>query len=116
MHPLKLATLLESFYKGAQRYFCFEGSFDPGCHAVHSGIAQGCPLSPIAAAALSHCWSAFIKNSCNHVGVQIFMDDRTLLLEPAGSYTDLGQALSASAEFDAAFRLAYLLIKLPRVM
>ncbi|CAE7904901.1 unnamed protein product, partial [Symbiodinium sp. KB8] len=81
--PVQLAPLLESFYSGAYRYFyCFEGSFDPECHVVHSGIAQGCPLSPIAAAALSHCWSEYIKASCRHINVQIFMDDRTLLLEP----------------------------------
>ncbi|CAE7261538.1 unnamed protein product [Symbiodinium sp. KB8] len=79
--PVQLAPLLESFYSGAFRYFCFEGSCDPEYHVVHSGIAQGCPLSPIAAAALSHCWSEYIKSSCNHICVQIFMDDRTLMLE-----------------------------------
>ena len=104
--PVQLALLLESFYTGARRYFCFEGFFDPECHVVHSGLAQGCPLSPIAAAALSHCWSAYIKSSCCHVNVQIFMDDRTLLLEPEGSCQDLDQALSASASFDAAFSLS----------
>ncbi|CAE7255812.1 unnamed protein product, partial [Symbiodinium microadriaticum] len=104
--PVQLALLLESFYTGARRYFCFEGSFDPECHVVHSGLAQGCPLSPIAAAALSHCWSAYIKSSCCHVNVQIFMDDRALLLEPEGSCQDLDQALSASATFDAAFSLS----------
>ncbi|OLP80382.1 hypothetical protein AK812_SmicGene39225 [Symbiodinium microadriaticum] len=81
--PVQLAPLLESFYSGAYRYFCFEGSFDPEYHVVHSGIAQGCPLSPIAAAAVSHCWSEYIKASCRHINVQIFMDDRTLLLEPS---------------------------------
>ena len=104
--PVQLALLLESFYTGARRYFCFEGSFDPECHVVHSGLAQGCPLSPIAAAALSHCWSAYIKSSCCHVNVQIFMDDRTLLLGPEGSCQDLDQALRASATFEAAFSLS----------
>ena len=104
--PVQLAPLLESFYTGARRYFCFEGSFDPECHVVRSGLAQGCPLSPIAAAALSHCWSAYIKSSCSHVNVQIFMDDRTLLLEPEGSCQDLDVALRASATLDAAFSLS----------
>ncbi|CAE7723192.1 OTUD4, partial [Symbiodinium necroappetens] len=104
--PVQLAPLLESFYSGAFRYFCFEGSFDPEYHVVHSGIAQGCPLSPIAAAALSHCWSEYIKASCNNICVQIFMDDRTLMLEPSGSYQDLERAISASATFDAAFSLS----------
>ena len=104
--PVQLAPLLESFYSGAYRYFyCFEGSFDPECHVVHSGIAQGCPLSPIAAAALSHCWSEYIKASCRHINVQIFMDDRTLLLEPSGTCQDLDHALRASATFDSAFSL-----------
>ena len=104
--PVQLAPLLESFYSGAFRYFCFEGSFDPEYHVVHSGIAQGCPLSPIAAAALSHCWSEYIKSSCNNICVQIFMDDRTLMLEPSGSCQDLERAISASANFDAAFSLS----------
>ena len=103
--PVQLAPLLESFYSGAYRYFCFEESFDPECHVVHSGLAQGCPLSPVAAAALSHCWSAYIKASCSHVNVQIFMDDRTLLLEPSGTCRNLEQALRASAAFDSAFSL-----------
>ncbi|CAE7891634.1 unnamed protein product, partial [Symbiodinium necroappetens] len=104
--PVQLAPLMESFYSGAFRYFCFEGSFDPEYHVVHSGIAQGCPLSPIAAAALSHCWSEYIKASCNNICVQIFMDDRTLMLEPSGSCQDLERAISASATFDAAFSLS----------
>ena len=104
--PVQLAPLMESFYSGAFRYFCSEGSFDPEYHVVHSGIAQGCPLSPIAAAALSHCWSEYIKSSCNNICVQIFMDDRTLMLEPSGSCQDLERARSASATFDAAFSLS----------
>ncbi|CAE7249901.1 unnamed protein product [Symbiodinium sp. CCMP2592] len=103
--PMQLAPLLDSFYCQASRYFCFAGSYDEGCHVIKSGFAQGCPLSPIAAAALSHCWSAFLQASCSKVGVQVFMDDRTLVLEPSGTLEDLERALSASAAFDDAFSL-----------
>ena len=81
--PAQLMPLLESFYDDAHRYFNFEGSFDPGCHVVRSGFGQGCPLSPIAAAALSHCWSEYVRSACPTIGTQIFMDDRTLWVEPS---------------------------------
>ncbi|CAE7831617.1 unnamed protein product [Symbiodinium sp. CCMP2592] len=72
---------------------------------VCSGFGQGCPLSPLAAAALSHCWSEYVKASCANIGAQIFMDDRTLWVEPQGSLQDLDAALHASADFDQAFSL-----------
>ena len=103
--PAQLMPLLESFCDDSHRYFSFEGSFDPGCHVVRSGFGQGCPLSPIAAAALSHCWSEYVRASCQNIGAQVFMDDRTLWVEPSGSVQDLDQALCASAQFDEAFQL-----------
>ena len=104
--PLQLMPLLTSFYDGACRYFSFEGSYDPGCHQVRSGFGQGCPLSPIVAAALSHCWCEFVRASCSNIGIQTFMDDRTLWVEPGGSLLDLEDAVHASDTFDQAFALA----------
>ncbi|CAE7304044.1 unnamed protein product [Symbiodinium sp. CCMP2592] len=103
--PPQLLPLLESFYSDARRYFNFEGSYDPGVHVVRSGFGQGCPLSPLAAAALSHWWSEYVKASSANIGAQIFMDDRTLWVEPQGSLQDLDAALHASADFDQAFSL-----------
>ncbi|CAE7363201.1 Pol, partial [Symbiodinium sp. CCMP2592] len=103
--PPQLLPLLESFYSDAKRYFNFEGSYAPGVHQVRSGFGQGCPLSPLAAAALSHCWSEYVKASSTNIGAQIFMDDRTLWIEPRGSLQDLDAALLASADFDQAFSL-----------
>ena len=68
---------------------------------MRSGFGQGCPLSPIAAAELSHCWKA----SSDHIGIQIFMHDRTLWVEPHGTVNSLDQAINASARFDEAFSL-----------
>ncbi|CAE7357806.1 unnamed protein product, partial [Symbiodinium sp. CCMP2592] len=75
--PPQLLPLLESFYSDAKRLPAI-------------AISGGSLISLL---------------SSTNIGAQIFMDDRTLWIEPRGSLQDLDAALLASADFDQAFSL-----------
>ena len=69
-----------------------------------TGIAQGCPLSPYLAAAVTHCWCELVITK----GISGFgyLDDRTILLQEGFTLDVLRDALQRSAEFDRVCGLA----------
>ena len=66
--PEALVQLIESFYKDARRLFQVNGACSRRRHVCKTGIAQGCPLSPLLASVITHCWIIFVLASpdCRH--------------------------------------------------
>ena len=61
--PETLVQLIESFYMGARRIFQMNGACSRQWHDCNMGIAQDCPLSPMLASVVTHCWITFILAS-----------------------------------------------------
>ena len=102
--PVVLAVLLD-FYTGAERVFSMAGVHTSCWAAVDCGIAQGCPLSPVLASALSHIWASYVASDMHarQVGALAYIDDRTLWLCKGQPLSCLQAALERSADFDHAF-------------
>ena len=102
--PPQLIALLRSFYCGQERLFSHSGHVGCKWHAVSHGILQGCPLSPLVAAALLQVWALLVcKDGTDGV---VYIDDRTLWTEGIGAEADraMRAALQRSARFDSACR------------
>ena len=98
--PQELITLLRVFYQQSERIFMLEGAFSSGWTTQLTGLAQGCPLSPYLAAAVTHCWCELtITKGISGFG---YLDDRTILLQEGYSLEVLRGALQRSADFDHA--------------
>ena len=52
--PPSVMSVLLDFYAGAERVFTLAGAHTPEWATIDCGLAQGCPLSPVLASALSH--------------------------------------------------------------
>ena len=102
--PAVLAVLLD-FYTGAERVFSMAGAHTSCWAAVDCGIAQGCPLSPVLASALSYIWASYVASDVHarQVGALAYIDDRTLWLCKGQPLSCLQAALARSADFDRAF-------------
>ncbi|CAE7253453.1 unnamed protein product [Symbiodinium sp. CCMP2592] len=100
--PCELIALLKSFYSGQERLFSFAGHVGGKWHAVTNGILQGCPLSPLVAAALLQVWALLVCR--DGVDGVIYIDDRTLWSDAIGVAADhaMRAALLRSSRFDAA--------------
>ena len=96
--PSELLPILRSFYTQSKRIFVLEGAFSHDWTEQKTGIAQGCPLSPYLAAAVTHCWCELVITK----GITGFgyLDDRTILLQKGCSLDVLRDALQRSADFD----------------
>ena len=81
-----------------------EGAFSSQWTTQLTGLAEGCPLSPYLAAAVTHCWCELtITRGISGFG---YLDDRTILLQQGFSLEVLRNALQKSADFDRACGLA----------
>ena len=102
-------SLVESCCRHTSRIFSLQGALSGEWIKPTRGLAQGCPLSPAIAAAVSHCWAAYVLGSQDpihaHVTGHAYVDDRCLLLRAGAPEHCLTQALARSDEFDVAFRL-----------
>ena len=98
--PPELLAILRTFYAHSQRIFVLEGAFSSQWTTQLTGLAQGCPLSPYLAAAVTHCWCELtITKGISGFG---YLDDRTILLQQGFSLEVLRNALQKSADFDRA--------------
>ena len=98
--PQELIAILRAFYQQSERIFVLEGAFSSEWTTQLNGIAQGCPLSPYLAAAVTHCWCELtITKGISGFG---YLDDRAILLQEGFSLETLRSALQRSAEFDRA--------------
>ena len=98
--PPELISILSAFYKNSSRIFVLEGAFSDRWTTQLTGIAQGCPLSPYLAAAVTHCWGELtIAKGITGFG---YLDDRTLMLHEGFTLDVLHEVLRRSADFDRA--------------
>ena len=98
--PPELISILRAFYKNSSRIFVLDGAFSGDWTAQLTGIAQGCPLSPYLAAAVTHCWCELtITKGITGFG---YLDDRTIMLQEGFALEVLQGALHRSAAFDRA--------------
>ena len=98
--PPQLIQILRVFYLQSKRIFVLEGAFSSQWTEQLTGLAQGCPLSPYMAAAVTHCWCELtISQGISGFG---YLDDRTILLQKGFPLEVLRNALQRSADFDRA--------------
>ena len=98
--PPELISILRTFYLQSKRIFVLEGAFSQSWTTQLTGLAQGCPLSPYLAAAVTHCWCELtITRGISGFG---YLDDRTILLQAGYPLEVLRDALQRSADFDRA--------------
>ena len=79
------------------------------------GLPQGCPLSPLISAAMTHVWCCFTLGAQLDCRAKVtgygYIDDRLLLLRSNGTFADLQQAVQRSNHFDRVFGLSLSLRK-----
>ena len=98
--PPQLIPIMRAFYQQSKRIFVLEGAFSSQWTEQLTGLAQGCPLSPYMAAAVTHCWCELtITKGISGFG---YLDDRTILLQKGFPLEVLRRALQRSADFDRA--------------
>ena len=103
--PPDLGVLLKSFYGQAQRIFSHKGFVANSWRAPSRGVIQGCPLSPLVAMCIMHCWAQHICQQVIGVDAIAYIDNRTLWsLSSTGDQVQLlSNALEQSRAFDLAF-------------
>ncbi|CAE7264425.1 Pol [Symbiodinium sp. CCMP2456] len=111
--PQDISDLLGNFYQGVQRIFCMSQALSGRWREISTGLAQGCPLSPILASAIGHIWCCWIKASRppDMPRCLSYVDDRTLWVPAGGPCSALQLPLRRSREFDQAFGFALSLDK-----
>ncbi|CAE7306648.1 unnamed protein product, partial [Symbiodinium sp. CCMP2456] len=107
--------LFENYCTRSSRIFALQGALSGDWVRPGRGLPQGCPLSPVIAAAVSHCWAAFVlrPQSARPATVtgHAYVDDRCLLLRAEAPHAHLRDALLRSDAFDRAFKLKLSLTK-----
>ncbi|CAJ1388131.1 unnamed protein product [Effrenium voratum] len=101
--PPALVRLIDQFYLRGSRVFtsgAYHGS--QWCKAGR-GILQGCPLSPMIAAAVMLPWTCAVQQP--GLGCAVFVDDRVLWAQNVSQAPLLQLAMRKSEEFDSVFGL-----------
>jgi len=113
--PECFVRLFENYCTRSSRIFALQGALSGDWVRPGRGLPQGCPLSPVIAAAVSHCWAAFVlrPQSARPATVtgHAYVDDRCLLLRAEAPHAHLRDALLRSDAFDRAFKLKLSLTK-----
>ncbi|CAE7627834.1 unnamed protein product, partial [Symbiodinium necroappetens] len=96
--PRQLCSLVSAMYTGQERLFSRSGFLSESWVSASRGLCQGCPLSPLLAAAVLRGWTALLATT----GVQpaAFVDDRYFWARDPVALT---AAKAHSDAFDSAF-------------
>ena len=74
--PSCLTQLAQFFYHDAHRLFSSQGILEKKKRLVSHGLVQGCPLSPLLAAAVTFIWTRRVTGP--GIECMTFVDDRSL--------------------------------------
>ena len=99
--PKELQTLVGNFYTQGRRIFSAQGVIGDDWHVVDRGLVQGCPLSPLLAAAMMWSWSSTVSSPS--VECLCYVDDRTFW---STSPAELQRAHARSQAVDRVFGFA----------
>ena len=113
--PPELIRLFNFSCAHGQRLFSLEGALGTTWRRPRRGLPQGCPLSPLISAAMTHVWCCFTLGAQLDCRAKVtgygYIDDRLLLLRSNGTFADLQQAVQRSNHFDRVFGLSLSLRK-----
>ena len=113
--PPELVRLFNFSCAHGQRLFSLEGALGTTWRRPRRGLPQGCPLSPLISAAMTHVWCCFTLGAQLDCRAKVtgygYIDDRLLLLRSYGTFADLQQAVQRSNHFDRVFGLSLSLRK-----
>ncbi|CAE7617784.1 unnamed protein product [Symbiodinium necroappetens] len=96
--PPQLVAVVQALYDGQERLFSRSGFLSGSWVQASRGLCQGCPLSPLLAAAVLRGWSALLGTAGARAAS--FVDDRYFW---ASSSDTLCSAKALSDEYDTAF-------------
>ena len=82
--PATLIDLVRSFYSASRRIFVDRGICSAQWRTATSGLMQGCPLSPLIAAAIMRVWAGFVQVDPS-IKALAYLDDRTFWCSHAPS-------------------------------
>ena len=101
--PACVWQLVQS-YREHRRVFSKDGVLGDQWHSIRRGLAQGCPLSPVLAAAVMAMWSSMVESGPSlTLSSMSFVDDRLLW---SNTVEELRSAKALSDQFDQAFDLS----------
>ena len=101
--PTCVWWLVQSYYQDHRRVFSKDGMLGNRWHDIRRGLAQGCPLSPVLAAAVMALWSSMVESGPSQaLSSMSFVDDRLLW---SHTVEELRRAKALSDQFDQAFDL-----------
>ncbi|CAE6972781.1 L96 [Symbiodinium sp. CCMP2592] len=106
--PALLWPILRAFYQKALRIVQLRGAFSSSWFRPVLGLAQGCPLSPTLAAAISHIWAQVTLRG--GVSGIVYLDDRSIWSH-SNAPDELRAAVLRSNHFDSTCGLA---VSLPK--
>ncbi|CAE7362760.1 gcs-1 [Symbiodinium sp. CCMP2592] len=105
--PLAVRRVLAAFYDKQERLLMVRGRCASTWFQATCGLIQGCPLSPVVAAAVMQVWASVVEGPS--VLALTFQDDRTMLAvggPVSAQCEELRAAGLRSKTFDTAFALA----------
>ncbi|CAE7526608.1 Cacna1c, partial [Symbiodinium pilosum] len=99
--PEWLASVLEDFYAGQERWVAVAGVFASSPVGAGASLLQGCPFSPLLLNAMMGVWSRYVQTQVDNLGVGIYLDDRSLWTRGRGAVQRLEAAARAGAWADS---------------
>ena len=97
--PPEWIQLVQQFYANSRRVFSACGLLGSEWKTAQRGLLQGCPFSPLIAAAIMTLWSQHVCRE-GHIEACVYLDDRTFWLCTGAPAEALLAAKQRSAEFD----------------
>ena len=107
--PEAFTALFENVCSTSQRLFVLDGACAASWMHPSKGLPQGCPLSPLISAVITHAWACFVfgprPDPQRPIAGFGYIDDRMILLRAHHSVAHLRVAVQKSSDFDRIFNL-----------